>query len=197
MIGFIAVHQAAAGEPPSSLALWVHSTTAAQAMALLRHDLIESASRGIPVKPSTVIPWPDRPKGAFVSLIRENKVIGCMGSFQPLRGDLYGAVLRTAFRATREDIRHPPLRAQDLASAEIVVSFVDLPEPIESPEQLSPWREGLLAVQGTRSAVVVPGEAKTTRYALELALRQSGIHPGETVEYYRFDALTWREKAVP
>jgi AMMECR1 domain-containing protein len=196
-MGMISTYQAAAEELPSDLARWVQSATSVQVMTLLRHDLIESASCGRLTKPSATVPWPDRPQGVFVSLMRGNQVIGCMGSFQPPREDLYTAVLRTALRATREDIRHPPLRARDLATARIVVTFVDLPQPIENPEVFSPWCEGLLAVQGNRSAVVVPGEAKTSRYALELALRQSGIHPDETVEYHRFDALTWREEADP
>jgi AMMECR1 domain-containing protein len=117
-----------------------------------------------------------------------------MGSFEAPAGGLYAAALRTAWRATREDVRSRPLRAEDLAPMEIVVTFVGRPVPIPSAEYVSPWKEGLLAVQGDRSAVVVPGEAKTTRYAVRLALRNSGIDPEGGIQYSRFEAVTWRER---
>jgi AMMECR1 domain-containing protein len=190
----IPTHPAGAREAVNDLNSWVASATAAEAMTHLRIDLIKAMSSGTAPEPSITIDWPGPPKGVFVSLIRGTEVIGCMGSFAPSRNDLYTAVLRTAVRATREDIRHRPLRPKDLDRARIVVTFVDPPAPIPGPEILQPWEEGLLAIQGTSSAVVVPGEAKTTRYALELALRQSGIDTAAPVEYYRFNALTWREE---
>jgi len=184
---------AEAGEPLDGLARWVDSSTAETAMQSLRRDLVRSVERGARATPSMAVPWPSAPPGIFVSLLRDGGVTGCMGSFEGPPGDLYAAVLRTAWRATREDVRSRPLRAEDLASTEIVVTFVGRPSPIPGAEYVSPWNEGLLAVQGDRSAVVVPGEAKTTRYAIHLALRNSGIDPEGGIQYSRFEAVTWRE----
>jgi AMMECR1 domain-containing protein len=194
-IGILIVMTAGAKEGTSSesLSRWVGSATADRAMVMLREDLSASVRRGSPVPVSTETPWPCRPTGVFVSLLRDGRVMGCMGSFEPPAGDLYTAVLQTAWRAMREDIRSRPLRAEDLSSAGIVVTFVGRPTPIPNPDSISPWQEGLLAVQEGRSAVVVPGEAKTTRYAVRLALRNSGLDPDGIIEYSRFEAVTWRE----
>lgn len=189
----LAAMESAAGAECGDLAAWVASATAARAMRELRADLVESVSSGVSVRPSRAITWPGEPRGIFVSLLEGGRVVGCMGSFAAPRKNLYAASLETALRATREDVRHRPLDAEDVARARIVVTFVGAPEPIEDPAGLRPWREGLLAVQGDSSAVVVPGEAKTTRYALELTLRGSGIDPRLPIEYHRFDAITWRE----
>jgi len=194
---FIMTAAGAGAEPSSELARWVGTATAEDAMACLRRDLVASVGRGSPVQPSVAISWPSAPTGIFVSLLRDGTVAGCMGSFEAPAGDLYAAALRTAWRATREDIRSRPLRVEDLDSVEIVVTFVGRPTPVADPEDLSPWNEGLLAVQGERSAVVVPGEAKTTRYAVHLALRNSGIDPEGMIECFRFGAVTWREDSAP
>jgi AMMECR1 domain-containing protein len=162
-------------------------------MKSLRADLLSALSEGSAALPSQVIPWPGDRTGVFVSLIRERKVVGCIGSFEPSQMELYATVLQTACRATREDVRHPPLHVSEIERVEIVVTFVGPPSPLSDIEFLHPWEEGLLAVQGPNSAVVVPGEAKTTRYAIELAMTESGLNPGEPIEYYRFPAITWRE----
>jgi hypothetical protein len=53
----------------------------------------------------------------------------------------------------------------------------------------SPARDGLLVRMGQRTGVVLPGEARTARWAYREACRKASVRPGQEPELFRFEAL--------
>jgi AMMECR1 domain-containing protein len=58
-------------------------------------------------------------------------------------------------------------------------------------------REGLLLRSGDRSAVILPGEAKTADWALREARRKAGLTPKDRAQLLSFPAVRWREMSPP
>jgi AMMECR1 domain-containing protein len=125
--------------------------------------------------------------GVFVTIIIDNKVRGCMGRIYPGEPNLYEEIKRAARMAATMDIRHPPITAEDLDNLEFCVSVVGRVRR-ESPDVIvNPRLEGILIKTSGRSGVILPGEARTSKYQKEWAMREAGIGAQTPFELYVFE----------
>jgi AmmeMemoRadiSam system protein A len=94
-------------------------------------------------------------RGAFVTLKREGRLRGCIGS---LVGSmpLYETVQKMAIRAATTDPRFPPVRAEELPFLEIEISVLGPLRPIERIEEIVVGMHGLVMVHGNHSGVLLP-----------------------------------------
>jgi AMMECR1 domain-containing protein len=93
-------------------------------------------------------------------------------------------------------VRNRPIAPAELEELEIIVSLVGPTEPIESMAQVDPMSMGLLVRADQRTAVLLPGEARTTRWQLAESRRKAGIGPKEPVQLFRFPTFTLMESAL-
>jgi AmmeMemoRadiSam system protein A len=108
------------------------------------------------------LPQPLREKRAsFVTLTREDRLRGCIGSLEayvPLAQD----VILRASSAAREDPRFPPLEAYELEDLTIEISVLSPPQPLfyeESstlPTLLQPQVDGVILTYGKMRATFLP-----------------------------------------
>jgi AmmeMemoRadiSam system protein A len=102
-----------------------------------------------------------QPSGAFVTLEKNGQLRGCIGHIQP-REPLYRAVIDNAHSAAMRDTRFSPVTPEELASIEVEVSVLTVPQPLEfsSPEdllnQLTPHQDGLVLTVGFRRSTFLP-----------------------------------------
>lgn len=123
----------------------------------------------------------------FVTLKKDGTTRGCAGTFQPRFGSLAEELVFLTAAAATQDIRYPPVRFEELAAVRVVVSFPGRLSAISSLDAYNPWKQGLLVRKGGREGVVLPCEAKTTRYAVKKCLRQAGIADMEGCSFYAFE----------
>ncbi|BCJ36843.1 AmmeMemoRadiSam system protein A [Actinocatenispora thailandica] len=162
--------------------------TAAQGAALVRLAVQTVRRRLLGAEPD-VAPPPTpalAQRGAsFVTLERRGRLLGCIGSLQPVR-PLFLDVSRNAGRAMR-DPRLPPVSADDWPELDVEVSVLTPAEPMpvagraELVAALRPRVDGLVLTDGVRRSTFLPAVwAKISDPAvfLDRLLVKGGWAPG-------------------
>lgn len=184
------------GEDP--YAVFARSPQGARLLAIARESM--GAHWGErPSRADTVaIPWPEAPRGIYISLTDGQGTRACVGNAAPYRGSLVETVRALAVQSLQADRRHPPVRREELSGLRIVISFAGPPEALIDPMQVDPGRDGLLVSSGGGSVAFLPGEARTVAWALHEARRIGVIQgPAENARYYRFPVTVLAEVPPP
>lgn len=134
------------------------------------------------------------PAPCFVTIIHENRRRGCTGSFTPRSSSLGQDIVLTARRAWELDPRTRRLTPEQLKKSTFNVTIPGPRIPVGDPSRYPPAEYGLLLQGGGKSAVLLPGEARTGSWRLKEARRQAGIPADAQVQCYVFRAITFEEK---
>jgi AMMECR1 domain-containing protein len=132
--------------------------------------------------------------GMFVTLVKNNQVRGCYGSLFLQGEKLYEQIREYIMAAATSDFRHSPVRASELSDIVIIISFIGPIEPVASISEIDPKVDGLLLRDGSKTAVLLPGEARTASWQIKEAKRQAGLQAGETAELFRIHTATLYER---
>jgi len=135
--------------------------------------------------------------GAFVIVAVQDRTRACAGTVEPTCASAAEEIVSSAAMAAAGDPWHPPLRKADLLNGRVEVCLAGPPARISSIHQLDVRREGLLLRSGDRSAVILPGEAKTADWALREARRKAGLTAKDRAQLLSFPAVRWREMSPP
>lgn len=140
------------------------------------------------------------PGASFVTLRRQNRLRGCIGSFvagRPLMTD----VAQNAFNAAFRDPRFLPLRHDELAELEVSVTLLTQPVQIACTgdddllRQLEPRRDGLIIADQGKHALFLPmvwHEIREPRHFLGQLKLKAGLaadHWSPSFKAYRFRAV--------
>ncbi|MBR2560160.1 MAG: AmmeMemoRadiSam system protein A [Firmicutes bacterium] len=134
----------------------------------------------------------ERRAGVFVSLHKEGRLRGCIGTIQPARGCIAEEIIENAVSAALNDPRFDPVRESELESLEISVDVLSDPEPIDSPDELDVKRYGVIVTKGYRRGLLPPNleGVDTVEEQISIARRKAGIREGESgVELERFEVV--------
>jgi len=140
-------------------------------------------------------------RGAFVSLYCGGMLRGCVGQVEN-PGPLADAVARSAINAALYDSRFPPIRAAEVASLEIEISVLTVPERI-LPEAIVAGRHGLMVVRGSSRGVLLPQVATERKWSGQRLLEETCVKAGLARDAWRdpesqvlgFTAEVFSEKA--
>ena len=129
-----------------------------------------------------------RPGAAFVSLKKEGRLRGCIGTFAPTQTTLAAEIIRNAVLAATEDPRFEPVREDELQALQLSVDVLSEPEKVESASQLDPKEYGVIVQQGHRRGLLLPDleGVETVEEQLRIAKGKAGIAETEVVELFRF-----------
>jgi AmmeMemoRadiSam system protein A len=132
--------------------------------------------------------------GAFVSLKKDGRLRGCIGTIAPTRACLAEEILHNAVSAGTGDPRFPPVRKEELETLVYSVDVLGEPEPIASEAELDPKKYGVIVEQGTRRGLLLPDLAGVDTPDLQIAIarRKAGIGPDEPVKLWRFEVVRHR-----
>ncbi len=141
--------------------------------------------------------WPEElsgQAGVFVSLKKQGRLRGCMGTFEPTQRDVAHEIIRNAVMAATQDPRFPKVEEAELAEIEISVDVLTPPEEIEDAGQLDPARYGLILKSGWRKGLLLPQleGVDTVEEQMAIVRQKAGIVPGEAVTMYRFTVTRYR-----
>jgi len=162
------------------------------------HPLVQLARRTIEtyVRESRVIDPPPDPTpemrdkaGVFVSLHRQGKLRGCIGTFGPTMENVAKEVIRNAVQSSTQDPRFPPVRPDELADLEISVDVLTDPIAVKSEKELDAKKYGVIVKSGTRSGLLLPDLPGVNTAAEQIAIcrRKAWINDDEPVELYKFE----------
>jgi len=134
--------------------------------------------------------------GVFVSLKKEGRLRGCIGTVHPVRANLAEEIAANAVSAAKNDPRFPPVSKEELHDLDISVDILSPMERVRSENDLDPKRYGAMMRSGSRSGLLLPDleGVDTVDEQLDIIRRKAGIAPGEPVELYRFTVTRYGEK---
>jgi len=127
------------------------------------------------------------PGAVFVTLRRDGRLMGCIGTLAPI-SPLVVAVADRARAAAFDDPRFPGIRPVDLLGLEVSVSVLSAPQPIavqsyaELLHTVQPGVDGLIVDSGIHRATLLPSvweEIDDPRAFVAVLWRKAGLEPGQ------------------
>ena len=122
--------------------------------------------------------WPGA-TGAFVTLKRQGRLRGCIGTLE-CRRPLVEEIARVAVSAARKDPRFDPLRPAELDDLDVEVSVLGPLEEIDprDPGVIEIGRHGLVVEQGHRHGLLLPQVATEWGWDRDQFLSQTCVKAG-------------------
>ncbi|MBR6890840.1 MAG: AmmeMemoRadiSam system protein A [Clostridia bacterium] len=132
--------------------------------------------------------------GAFVSIHKQGRLRGCIGTIAPTRNSLAEEIIHIGVCACSRDPRFAPVRADELKWLEINVDVLGAPEDIASEAELDVKRYGVIVSRGSRRGLLLPDleGVDTVRQQVDIARQKAGIGPTERVDLQRFEVVRHR-----
>lgn len=150
------------------------------------------------VKDHTIIKEPadlpaglaDERAGAFVSLKKNGRLRGCIGTIEAVRPNIAQEIIQNAISAGTQDPRFPPVRPEELPDLVYSVDVLGQAEPAEMAD-LDAEKYGVIVTNGRRRGLLLPNleGVDTPEQQVSIALEKAGIAPNEPFELERFEVV--------
>ena len=129
--------------------------------------------------------------GAFVSIHKQGRLRGCIGTIAPTQSCLAEEIVQNAVSAATRDPRFDPIRPEELEWLEISVDVLGAPEDVASEAELDVKRYGVIVCRGMRRGLLLPDldGVDTVEQQVDIARRKAGIGPDEPVKLQRFEVV--------
>ena len=143
--------------------------------------------------------WP--PAATFVTLRREGKQRGCVGSVKATHA-LYTDLMQNADRAAVHDSRSAPVTLDELDETEIEISVLGPLHPISAPGAIRIGTDGIVLERDGHTAVYLPAVPDEFGWNLEETLGHLAEKAGLPTEAWRkarlqtFETRVFRDKPV-
>jgi AmmeMemoRadiSam system protein A len=129
----------------------------------------------------------DRRSGAFVTLLVERKLRGCIGYVESDH-QLVDVVRRCAISAAIDDPRFPPMTPEELDQVTLEISVLGPIEPVADLATIVIGRHGLIVRHEQRRGLLLPQVATEWAWSRETFLAQTCVKAG-------LPATAWRQGA--
>jgi AmmeMemoRadiSam system protein A len=129
--------------------------------------------------------------GAFVSLHKEGRLRGCVGTISSTTESLADEITQNAVSAGFHDNRFPRVRPDELPYLDYKVDVLSPAESIPDASSLDPKRYGVIVTAGGRRGLLLPDleGVDTIEKQVSIAKRKAGISEGEKVSLERFEVI--------
>lgn len=129
--------------------------------------------------------------GIFVSIHKDGKLRGCIGTFLPTRECIAKEIISNAVSASTRDPRFDPIGPEELKWLEINVDVLSTPEPIGGKEELDVKRYGVIVSSGSRRGLLLPDldGVDTVDEQVDIARRKAGIREQDPITLERFEVV--------
>lgn len=136
-----------------------------------------------------------KPAGVFVTLKKNNKLRGCMGTFRPVQKNAAYEIVSNAITAAENDPRFPEVTKQELNDLKISVDILSEAEKIKDKNELNPKKYGILVKGGHQTGLLLPDleGIDTVEEQLNIARRKAGLKAKTKIDIYRFTVSRFDE----
>ena len=133
----------------------------------------------------------ERKAGVFVSIHKEGRLRGCIGTILPVRRSVAEEIICNAVSAATGDPRFDPVRPEELDKLEINVDVLSTPERIESRDELDVKRYGVIVSSGSRRGLLLPDldGIDTVDEQIDIARKKGGISLRDNITLERFEVI--------
>lgn len=133
----------------------------------------------------------ERRAGVFVSLKKDGRLRGCIGTIEAAQGCVAEEVIQNAVSAGLRDPRFESVGEQELPDLVYSVDVLGQAEPVASLGDLDPVRYGVIVRSGERCGLLLPNlpGVNTPREQVSIALRKAGIGEDESYAMERFEVV--------
>lgn len=129
--------------------------------------------------------------GVFVSLHKDGRLRGCIGTIAPVRDSVAKEVIENAISASTRDPRFLPVEVGELNRLEYSVDVLSPAEDISSPDELDVKKYGVIVTNGNRRGLLLPNldTIDTVEEQIAIAKKKAGIAHDEEVNLKRFEVI--------
>jgi len=155
-----------------------------------------------------------RTAGAFVTIERNNELMGCIGTYLPTKINIAEEIIHNSISASTEDYRFESIKKEDLPHLSYTVYILNYPEPVKDIKELDPKKYGVIIKTGpftfpNEKEVVFDGELpyktglllpdlkgiSTAEEQIYIACQKGGIDYGkEKIFIYKFSVEKYEER---
>lgn len=164
-------------------------------VAKLAKETVESYIRESKVsQPKELTPEMQERAGVFVSIHKHGELRGCIGTFEPTKGNVAEEIIANAISSATRDPRFPPIATSELDDLEYSVDILTKPEPVEDASQLNPKDYGLIVESGYRRGLLLPDleGVDSVERQISICRLKAGIAADEPVKLYRFQVKRFK-----
>ena len=132
--------------------------------------------------------------GAFVSIHKQGRLRGCIGTIEPTTGSVAQEIIQNAVSAAVRDPRFDPITEDELKWLEINVDVMGKPEKIASEAELDVKRYGVIVSCGRRRGLLLPDleGVDTPEQQVSIAMQKGGIRETDPYTLERFEVIRHR-----
>ena len=133
----------------------------------------------------------NRKAGVFVSIHKDGRLRGCIGTILPVRRSIAEEIIENAISASTRDPRFDPVCPEELERLEISVDVLSEPERIENRDELDVKRYGVIISSGAKRGLLLPDldGVDTVDEQISIAMRKGRISPEDRVTLERFEVI--------
>ncbi len=132
-----------------------------------------------------------RKAGVFVTLKKNGQLRGCIGTIVPTEDNIAGEIIQNAISAGIYDPRFHAVTKEELAELVYSVDVLGQAEPVNSTDELDPYRYGVIVSYGRKKGLLLPNleGVDNVEEQIEIAVRKAGILPHEPYKIERFEVV--------
>jgi len=129
--------------------------------------------------------------GVFVSLHKNGRLRGCVGTIGPTTGHIADEIIQNAVSAGLNDNRFEQVTEAELPFLTYKVDVLSAPEPISGPDELDVVRYGVIVSSGYKRGLLLPDldGVDTVEEQIRIARSKAGISAGEKIKLERFEVI--------
>lgn len=127
--------------------------------------------------------------GVFVSIKKNARLRGCIGTISPLKDNVAWEAIHNAISAATADPRFTPVTEDELDQIKVSVDVLSEATKIMSKKELDPRRYGIIVSSGHKRGLLLPDieGVSTPEEQIAISKRKAGIGRGEKVEIKKFE----------
>jgi len=154
-----------------------------------------------------------RRAGTFVTIEKNSKLRGCIGTYLPTRVNVAEEIIRNAVAAASEDYRFGPIKIEELPYLSYTVYILSYPELVKNIKELDPKKFGIIVKTGPftypnqenvvfngvvpyKTGLLLPDleGVDTVEKQLSIACQKGGIDPEkEKIFIYKFTVEKYQQ----
>lgn len=133
----------------------------------------------------------DHRAGVFVSIKKDGRLRGCIGTTAPTKESIAKEIISNAISAGVHDPRFDPIQSEELKELIYSVDVLGKTERISSPEELDVSRYGVIVSNGCRRGLLLPNleGIDTVSEQIAIARQKAGIGEREEIFMERFEVV--------
>ncbi|MFH1423628.1 MAG: AmmeMemoRadiSam system protein A [Candidatus Nealsonbacteria bacterium] len=138
----------------------------------------------------------ERKAGVFVTIEKEGRLRGCIGTYLPVRDNIAEEIIHNAIAAATEDYRFGAIKKTELPRLSYSVYLLNKPEKISDIAELDPKKFGIIVKAGEKSGLLLPDleGVNTVAEQISICCQKGGIMlKQENVEIYKFTVEKYEE----